>query len=171
LRLAPQDRRLQADLAAARDQVLYGDGSLGRPPPGSRPPWLPALPAPWSLIGAVACYALGWVGLTRWRMVRRSGWLGLAGGAGMMAAALALLVIDAGRRPERDRAQPLVVIAADNVLLRKGDNLAFPPRFETPLRQGVEARLRFSRGDWLQIELAGGEIGWVPRRLTYVDEP
>jgi hypothetical protein len=36
--------------------------------------------------------------------------------------------------------------------------------------RGVEARLLFARGDWLQIELAGGEVGWVPRRLVLVDE-
>jgi hypothetical protein len=31
--------------------------------------------------------------------------------------------------------------------------------------------LLFARGDWLQIELAGHEVGWVPRRLVLVELP
>ena len=53
---------------------------------------------------------------------------------------------------------------------RKGDGLAFPPRYGAPLNRGVEARLLFERGDWLQIELSGGEVGWVPRAYALVDE-
>ena len=67
--------------------------------------------------------------------------------------------------------QPLVVIADDGVLLRKGNGLTYPPRYDTPVNRGVEARLLFDRGEWLQIELAGGEVGWVPRRYVLVDEP
>ena len=29
--------------------------------------------------------------------------------------------------------------------------------------------LLFARGDWVQIELVGGEVGWVPRGLVLVD--
>jgi len=50
-------------------------------------------------------------------------------------------------------------------LLRTGNGLSYPPRYETPLNQGVEARLLHARGAWLQIELSGGEVGWGPRRL------
>jgi hypothetical protein len=72
-------------------------------------------------------------------------------------------------RHESEPTEPLVVIADDGVLLRKGHNLHFPPRFETPVNRGVEARLLFEHGDWLQIQLAGGEVGWVPRKLVLVD--
>jgi len=35
-------------------------------------------------------------------------------------------------------------------------------RFAAALEaRGVEARLLYARGDWLQIELASGEVGWV----------
>ena len=51
-------------------------------------------------------------------------------------------------------------------LLRAGNGLSYPPRYETPLNRGVEARLLFARGAWLQIELSGGEIGWVPAAYT-----
>jgi hypothetical protein len=69
------------------------------------------------------------------------------------------------RVDEGEAARPLVVILDDGVLLRKGDGLAYPPRYDTPLNRGAEARLLFERGGWLQVELAGGEVGWVPRRL------
>jgi len=55
------------------------------------------------------------------------------------------------------------------VMLRTGNGLRYPPRYETPLNRGVEARLLFTRGDWLQIEFAGGEVGWVPREYALVD--
>jgi hypothetical protein len=71
----------------------------------------------------------------------------------------------------QEQQHPLVVIADDGVLLRKGNGLSYPPRYETPLNRGVEARLLVSRGDWLQIELEGGEIGWVPREYARVDNP
>jgi hypothetical protein len=66
---------------------------------------------------------------------------------------------------------PLVVIAQDRVPLRNGNGVLYPPRWETPLNSGVEARLQFERGDWLQIELAGGQTGWVPRAAVLLDAP
>jgi hypothetical protein len=62
-----------------------------------------------------------------------------------------------------------VVIARDGVLLRRGNGVVFPPRYDTPVNRGVEGRLRFERGGWVQIELSGGEIGWVPRAAVLVD--
>src|SRR5262249_22757717 len=82
--------------------------------------------------------------------------LGLAG-----TALLSQEIVAEQRRYELDREQPLVVIAADGVLLRKGNGLSYPPRYETPLNRGVEARVLCARGAWRQIELAGGEVGWV----------
>jgi hypothetical protein len=55
----------------------------------------------------------------------------------------------------------LAVIAHDGVLLRKGNGATFPPWSETPLNRGVEANILYSRDGWLQVELAGGEVGWV----------
>jgi len=62
-----------------------------------------------------------------------------------------------------------VVITADGVPLREGNGVAYPARYDAPLNRGVEARLLFVRGDWLQIELAGGEVGWVPGASTVSD--
>jgi uncharacterized protein YgiM (DUF1202 family) len=64
---------------------------------------------------------------------------------------------------------PLVVIAEDGVLLRRGNGLTYPPKYEAPVNRGVEARLLVARGDWLKVELAGGESGWVPRKYALLD--
>src|SRR5262249_17000404 len=90
---------------------------------------------------------------------------------------------------ERQRAwendHPLVVVAADRVVLHKGNGAAYPwydaangtwekssgprPAERAALNRGVEARLRFDKGDWVQIELTGGEIGWVRRSEVLID--
>ncbi|HEX5269988.1 MAG TPA: SH3 domain-containing protein [Gemmataceae bacterium] len=170
LRLAPDDRALQRLLAAAREQVVYKQsGAFGRPPVSLLPPWLPRLPARGVLLLACAAYAFGWVSLARWRMVRRGKWL-TAALASFAVAALLGLALGAGEARERDLdARPLAVVAQDGVLLRKGNGLAYPRRYETPLNRGVEARLLFERGDWVLIELSGGETGWVPRAYVLID--
>jgi hypothetical protein len=174
LRLAPNDTALQQLLADAREQVNYNQmpAGFGRPPVSLRPPWLPRLPMGGGLLAAFAVYSLGWLSLARWWMVRRGVWLsaGLAalGVTVMMGALLAVEELQ-----ERDRvAHPLVVIAEDGVLLRKGNGEAYPRRYESPVNRGVEARLLYDgRPGWVQIELSGGETGWVPRAYVLIDRP
>jgi hypothetical protein len=169
LRLAPGDRVLRRNLAEARERVAFAEGSrLGRPPEDVRPSWLAGLGAGWVLAFSLLAYAGGWLALARWLMHRRRP--GLLAGLALLALAAAggaLLV----RNERAGTARPLVVLAADGLLLRKGNSALFPPRFETPLNRGVEAELLFRRGGWLQIELAGGEVGWVPARAALVEAP
>ncbi len=164
LQLAPDDFELRRALAYAREQVVYSPpGTLGRPAIDHRPPWLPHLPGA-SLWVVLALYVWGCLGLARWRMIGRAAWLS----AGLSAFVAAGLLGAALWYEERDRLQeqatPFVVVAADGVSLKAGNGRDYATRFPgIPLNRGVEARLRFERGDWLQIELAGGEVGWVPR--------
>ncbi len=164
LALSPGDRSLREALDQARSRIAYPAGGFAHPPVDDLPPWLPQ-PSPMTLLLAtVAVFAFGCVALTRWRMTTARTWL-LAGIVGLVITMVGVVVIVL---QERHRASegPLVVIAAEDVLLRRGDGLTYPPRYSTPLPRGTEARLRRERGDWLQIQLAGGEIGWVPRSLT-----
>jgi hypothetical protein len=170
LRLRPSDRVLRACLEYARRQVAYPQpGGFARPPTELLPPWLPRVPSAAVATLALFCYALGWLLLMRWWMLRRPGLLPAAGLA--LAAALLLGGVLAWRAAVvRDEARhPLVVIADDGVLLRRGNGLTYPPRYDTPVNRGVEARLLFARGTWLEIELSGGESGWVPQRYALVD--
>jgi uncharacterized protein YgiM (DUF1202 family) len=119
---------------------------------------------------AFLAYGLGCACLTRWRMLRRGRFLSIGLGCFAVAALVvtALAVEEAGRRA--DERSPLVVIAHDGVLLRKGNGEAYPRKYETPVNRGVEARLLFERGGWVQIELSGGETGWVPREYVLIDQ-
>jgi hypothetical protein len=158
LRLAPDDRGLRDNLEEARVQVLFLEGSsLGRAPEDLRPAWLPY--APRSLFAlAVAGYAVCCLAVARWFMLRQRQALLVASAALAVAAGASLL--SASPRPESSR--PVVVIAATGVQLRKGDGWGFLPRYETPVNKGVEAQLLYRSEDgWMQVELSGGEVGWV----------
>jgi len=172
LRIAPSNRRLQEGLAFARSQVVYPPGStLGRPPVDQRPPWLPRVPSIWYLAVAFVTYVVGCAAIARWWMTRRVRLLGLSGAA-IVVALLSVASLLAEEWRDADLAnRPVVVIADDGVLLRAGNGLRYPLRSEIPLNRGVEARRLYVRGDWLQLELSGGEVGWVPREYALVDEP
>ena len=171
LRLEPADAGLRAALGRARDVVSYpDDGSLGRQPADPHGRWSAAV-APGPALGvAVLLYLAGWAALTRWYAVRRGRWLASGLLALAAAAGCAVPVAEAARAARADDEYPLAVVAEDGVLLRKGDGLSYPPRYPTPVNRGVEARLLHARGDWLQVELAGGEVGWVPRGYVLADD-
>lgn len=172
LALDPSDADLQAGLNEARSRVDYAvAGDFGRPPDDRRPPWLPRLPSEWAFAGAAACYVAACFLLTRWLMTRGRRLIVLAVVAFTAAAGLTALVVMAVRTEREQRDQPPAVVAEDGVLLRRGDGPAFPPRYETPLNKGVEARRLFVRGGWVQLELSGGEVGWAPREDVLIDEP
>jgi hypothetical protein len=188
LRLDPGNAALQDRLEDARGQVAYTvAGSFGRPPVDNWPPWLPRLPLHVRLAVVVVLFCLACLAVTRWWMTRQGWLLWVISPAFTTLAFLgAGLVLEArDRRWEADH--PLVVVTAPRVVLHKGDGANYPcydaqsrtwldtpgtsPPEATPLPRGVEARLRFDKGDWLQIELAGGEIGWVRRKGVVIDQP
>jgi hypothetical protein len=53
------------------------------------------------------------------------------------------------------------VIARPKVIARKGNAASYEPAFTEPLAEGTEFRVRGRRADWLLVELAGGEEGWI----------
>ena len=170
LKIAPADTTLQSSLAYARAQVVYsGAAPFARPAAEYCPAWLLHVPVHWQFFFGVAFYSLGWLLGVRWWMVRRPTLLVLAGGVFFLSAVfVADLAIDEMVLRQEVK-YPLVVISEDGVVLHKGNGFSYPRRTDTPLNRGVEARLRFVRGDWLQIELASGLVGWVPRTSVLVD--
>jgi len=172
LRLSPADAGLRAGLEEARARVAYAsDGGFGRPPDDGRPPWLPRLGSDWLFLGAAVGYVAASFLLTRWLMVRGRRWLLGGAAAAALAAGLTALTVFAVRSEREERERPLVVISDDGVLLRKGDGPNYPPRYDTPLNKGVEARRLFERDGWVQVELSGGEVGWAPRDRLLIDGP
>ncbi len=169
LRLVPNDLELRADLAYAREQVAYPPaGSFGRPPTENRPPWLPRLPEPTPVLVFIL-YTLGCLSVARWWMVRQSIWVSAAAITWAAAALLTGALAWEAWEDRQDGQKPLVVIAVDGVVLRRGNGRSFPARYPTPLNRGVEARRLFARGNWLQIELSGSEVGWVERAAVLED--
>jgi hypothetical protein len=60
--------------------------------------------------------------------------------------------------------RPLVVVREDHLPLRKGNGPSYPTNPDLPvLSRGMEARRLYERGGWLQIQFAGGEVGWVEK--------
>jgi hypothetical protein len=103
--------------------------------------------------------------------MKRQGWLlVLASATLFLSLLLALGFTLQGLEDLKEEKYPLVVIAQDGVLLRQGNSVAYPRRFDIPLNRGTEARRLFQRGDWLQVELSGGETGWVAQAVVLVDE-
>jgi hypothetical protein len=170
LLLDPNSKTLRVNLAYARDMVRFSDDGFGRQAVARWPSWLPRLTAGicWSWLSLA--YGAVCLALTGWWMTRRR-WLW---GATLAAAVLTLvpavgLAVELGK-DRCEAAHPAVVVAADSVWLRQGNGTAYPPRAETPLHAGVEARVLYERGDWIQVELSRGEVGWLPRSVVLVDE-
>jgi hypothetical protein len=166
----PTDHELRRSLDHARQQVYYPPpGTFGQPPVDHRPPWLPRWPG--VLLGiAGGAYALAVLAAARWWMLRRPAWLNAAFVAGgVMLIALGGWALEYRQMAQEARA-PVVIVARDGIQLLVGNGGRYPPRYETVVNRGVEARLRHQRGNWLQIELAGGQIGWVPREAVLMDE-
>lgn len=172
LRLNPNGGEMRANLAYARDQVVYSSAeSFARPAESFWPPWLPRLTVGFTLWLTLFFYALAWYGLARGWTARIEGrawitWFGTAG-----AVWFAIIFAFQVRGEKADAEHPLVVIAVDQTYLRQGNHSLYPQAFETPLNRGVEARMLQIRGNWLQIELAGGQVGWAPRENAIVDLP
>jgi hypothetical protein len=167
LAVARFSRPLRIELEDARAAVQFPlDGDLAaqcRPKPlrgiGTRMSPADA----WFLAGflwllACACVA-------RFAMARSVLWLAFAG---LFVAGLLLLGgfwLQDARQRERDESLPLLVLT-DDAMLRKGNAEAFPPRVEPALPRGTEVRELARRGRWVQVQLPGGPIGWVPEKAV-----
>jgi hypothetical protein len=124
------------------------------------------------LTWVVVAYAAVCLFLTRWWMTGRGWWLAAACTVFLLMFAPVFGAAHEAWRERQEVQHPLVVVAADGIPLRNGNGRTYPARYDgKTLNRGVEARLLFDRGDWLHIELAGGETGWVQRANLLLDAP
>jgi tetratricopeptide (TPR) repeat protein len=166
-RWIPNDPRLQANLADARTRVLEPPDAPATLWPG----WLPRLSRPLHARLILASSVAGWLGVLLW--IWRRGRTGIICAIAFWSLDVILLGI-LSRAEWEDARRPLAVVAADEVVLRKGNGDAYPAReihsIAVRLNRGVEARVLGSRPNgWLQIELADGLVGWVPRSQALLD--
>lgn len=165
LRLAPHHMGLQRDLETYRDRVAPQLST--KPEEQLRPARLSGVRArisEWDLfwIAAGASLILG-IGLAR-RFTSGGSWavpvvlVGVLGG--IVCAGLA-----AKRSLEvhEDRATTLWVLRTDEPL-RKGNGESHAMRLGAVLPRGTEVREVAQRGGWVQVQLTGGAVGWLPER-------
>lgn len=166
LRLAPRDAGLRQSLAFARDQA--NSDSADRLNIGTS--WITYLSLPLLLSMAFASYAGASVAFTRWLMVSGTRYLCLTIILFFAAALLSAVATMQYREALYESEHPLVVIARDGLILRKGNGASYSPARESPLNRGLEAHMLYRRGNWLQIALPGGEVGWISEKEAVVDE-
>lgn len=163
LSVARYARPLQVELADARAAVRYSlNGELAgqvRPEPLREVSTRMSPAEAWMLAGGL--WLAAWFGVARFAMTRNALWLAFSGLS--LAALLALggLWLQDWRIREREESLPLLVVARD-ATLRRGNADAYPPRFDAVLPRGAEVRERARRGGWVQVQLPGGAVGWLP---------
>lgn len=164
LAVARFSRPLQAELADARTAVPYPlDGELAaqcQPPPfrGVSTRMSPA--DAWVVGGGLWLLACACV--ARFVMTRAAAWLALAAVCACALLALGGLWVQDARDRSKEDAFPLLIVSED-VTLRRGNAGSYPARFDAVMPKGAEARELGRRGGWVQVQLAGGAVGWLPQ--------
>lgn len=166
-RFIPNDRRLRANLSAARAEVLESPGHFA----SGAPAWLPRLSRPVQAHAALVSYVLAFA-LMSWWVWR--------GGRALPIAAAALLVLALAwaaalyLQQVEEAQRPFAVVRQHGVYLRtgNGDSYAAVLINNVPyqLYRGAEVRVLFSRPNgWHRVELANGVVGWLPGNVLLFD--
>lgn len=160
-------RPLQAELDDARARALFPlEGELTAQ---SRPRPVRGVSARMSPADAWIAAGFAWLvacaGVARFRMTRNARWLALAALGVIALGALGVLWLQDARQRERDESLPLLVLS-DDAYLRKGNAAEYPARIEPALPKGAEVYELTRRGGWVQVQLPGGLIGWIPEAAT-----
>jgi hypothetical protein len=163
LAVARFSRPLQVELDDARAAVQYPlDGELASQ---AQPKPLRTISTRMSPADAWFSGGFMWLlacaGVARFAMTRNVLWLAFAGFWVVCLLLLGGLWVQDARHRARDEALPLLVVS-DNTMLRKGNAPTYPPRIDSVLPKGAEVRQLARRGGWVQVQLPGGAIGWLP---------
>ena len=164
LRRFPSNERLRLALDHARSQVVYErpeDRVALAPRVDRYAAWKRWL-AGWGAYAVALVSILGWFLASRWVATRRTSLLAGAGVVLAAAVAIAAAYFIEQRQHRRQLNEHLIVVTRPTTLY-SGDGTAYPPRRESPLPSGVEAWVKHRREMWLQVELADGSLGWLPR--------
>ncbi len=168
LALAPNDAPLREHLADLRAMVLLPPDGQGRTPPDRWPMWLPRLTARASWWIAVVAYCLVCCAIAGCVLFRTRRSIGFGASALIVAVLASVSLWLALDRQRLDRETPLGVLI-DNTPFRTGNGNGYPQHQSVPvLLRGIESRVLHRRGEWLQVALSTGEIGWVPNASVLV---
>ncbi|MBP3958467.1 SH3 domain-containing protein [Gemmata sp. G18] len=160
-------RELRVELEDARSRVLYpSEGELalqGRPRPVRTVSTRLSHADAWVAAGFAWLLACG--GVVRFVMTRNALWLAFVALWVAALGALGALWVEDSRQRARDESLPLLVVT-DEVYLRRGNATEYPTRIEPALPKGAEVRELTRRGGWVQVQLPGGVVGWLPESAT-----
>jgi hypothetical protein len=163
LRVTPTNAELQRLLEDCRDQVTAS--SPAQPEESIRPTrsqgWRMRISHWDSFILAGMASGLLAIGIAK-RFTTRDSWSWvwlLVGGVGLAGAGGLEFRLE--QEEAQELAKPLRIVRA-TATLRRGNGESYPPRIESRLPRGAEVRELARRGDWVQVQLAGGAIGWLP---------
>jgi len=165
LELDPDDAGLRRGLELARSRVQFvsPEERAALTPRPEAWDWLRWPLRRWGLIAIAAGSVFAWVALGYWVVTRRPRWLTVAG-----LSVVVTLLVTAGwlldRSVRHAHARQFAVLM-QTATLRRGDGPAYLPRRDAPLPAGTELRVRGDRGDWVQVELADGTVGWLPNTI------
>ena len=168
----PYDAELLGGLAECRAAIPYptaaSDDERLRPDPPSG--WRNRV-SEWDVFRfAVIAVSLVVVGLSR-RLTARDGWaipVTVLGGGGVLACAVVGWTLNAEAAAERRT--PALVVTADDTILRTGNGFTYPLRIAATVPRGTEVVERARRGGWVQVEVAGGAVGWLPESAVRLVE-
>jgi hypothetical protein len=170
LKLDPNDAAMREHLAFARAKVIYPPAGQGRLAADTWPIWLhrPTVNELWIIAGL--SYIMACLGATI-AFFRRTPWpilLTVTFAAAAIVAGMGLWYEE--RQAEIDRQTPVVVLTSNTEFYR-GNGVSYPQHPVLPvLPRGLEVRQLHRRGQWLQVRLTTGEIGWVSRSQCLVVE-
>ena len=154
----PSDADLIRQLETLRDSVPYPQGTRPEKPSGLR-----TRLSPWDLFVIAAVGVLLTVTGVARRFTTRDGW---SIPAAVVGAVLLVLVGVAAWQLNREAAEAKGLVLIRPTTVRKGNGDTYPPRLDADLPRGAEVNERLRRGGWVQVELPGGVIGWVPEANT-----
>jgi hypothetical protein len=171
LKLDPNEAVLREHLAFARGKVIYPPAGQGRPDAEPWPTWCrrpPVYGLTWMFL---AFYLLTWFAAACAFIMRRTHFFVFSGVLILLTAIHGALLWHELRQADIDRRTPLVVVV-DNTDFYRGNGVSYPQHPTVPtLPRGMEARQQHRRGDWLQVHLSSGEIGWVHVKSVLIVAP
>jgi hypothetical protein len=109
-------------------------------------------------LAAAICFALAVFLLWPWRRFALRFWARIT--AALIGVVFAALLLSALLEPDHGSE---AVVVADGVTLRAADVAGAPAAIARPLPAGLEVDVVESRERWVEIALADGRRGWVPR--------
>jgi hypothetical protein len=175
LKLDPNDAIMREHLAFVRAKVLYPPSGEGRLDADTWPAWLhrPTLLEAWCVFAV--CYAAALFTATLGFIRRRRGAERNLTGLWLIVVLELLIALVAGIALWHEQGQldldhriPVVIIA-ENTAFYQGNATSYPQYAALPmLPRGMEARRIHQRGNWVQIRLSTGEVGWLPRDRVLV---